>query len=306
MKHDGSPPPPTFLVTFRMVFLILEVMFVPLNLFTFLHRDQEGGLKDRLTVAVRRIEGHRKELEVLRGKLETRRQVLFESTVKALEKKDEARANVYASEHSELKKVIHVVTANELALTQIIVRLESMRDVGDVIYQMNSAFKILKRVSGTVTGMVPALENATQEVNSTLTGVMEGLGTISPNFSLSVKTESEEEIVERAKTYAEEKALELKEQIPSSILTAKGETILEKTHNLALLATGDASDDADFSPLIISKPKSRNVEEDVYNYVAGRDGRVNILEASATLSLQADEVEKAVLKLASEGKIRLT
>lgn len=135
---------------------------------------------------------------------------------------------------------------------------------------------------------------------------MEGLGTISPNFYLNVNTESEQDIVERAKSYAEEKALELKEQIPSSILTAKGETILEKTQTVALLATENTSDDPDFSPLMISKPKSRKVEEEVCTYIAGKDGRINILEASANLSLSADEVEQAVLKLASEGRIRLT
>jgi len=276
-----------------------------LNPFGFFPKGRDEGLKEKLSVAVKRIEAHRRELEIIRGKLETRRQVLFETTVKAFERKDEARDTVYANEHAELKKVIRVVTVSELALTQIMVRLESIRDVGDIVYQMNSAFKILKKVSKAVSGMVPALESATEEVNAALKGALEGLGTISPSVSLDVKTESEHELVERAKMYAEEKALELREEIPSAILTAKGETILERTQKVALLATGDASDENGFSPIILSTPKPRNVDEDVYNYLSGRDGQINILEASTVLNLPADEVEQAVLKLASEGRIKL-
>jgi division protein CdvB (Snf7/Vps24/ESCRT-III family) len=280
-----------------------------LNPFHFLSQRQEAGLKEKLSVAVKRIDIHRRELEILRGKLEARRQSLFETTVKAFGKKDIDRATVYSNEHAELKRVIHVVTVSELALMQIVVRLESIRDVGDIIYQLNSSFKILRKVSRDVSGLVPAFENATQDVNATLTSTLEGLSQISPNFSLNVKTENEHELVEQAKKYAEEKAMALKGEIPSSILTAKGETLIEKTQKVAVLATGDNAeslDDGDFSPVILSRPKSYNIYDDIYKYVAGKDGQLNILEASTILNLPVDEVEQAVLKLASEGKIRLS
>jgi division protein CdvB (Snf7/Vps24/ESCRT-III family) len=276
-----------------------------LKLFSFFFNTSESGLKDKISAAVKQIEAHRKELETLRGKLEARRQSLFETTVRALEKKDEIRATVYANEHAELKKVLQVVTANELALTQITVRLESIRDLGDIVYQINSVFKILRKIGRTVSGMAPALESATEEVNATLTNALEGLSAVAPNISLDVKTDSENELVERAKMYAEQKSLQLGEDIPSFILTAKGNTIFENTKKIALLATGDTPNENECLPVMLSTPKSRNIDEEVRNYVAGKNGQFNVLEASSVLNLRPDEVEEAVLKLASEGKIML-
>ncbi|MFQ6134483.1 MAG: hypothetical protein ACE5KU_01545, partial [Nitrososphaerales archaeon] len=118
-------------------------------------------MKKKLISAAKRIERHRHEVATLRLRLESRRQSLFEQVVRAIERRDDSRASVYAVELSEVKKVLRVVRVSELALTQIIVRFESIRDVGDVFANMNEAFKVMKSISKSVSGVVPALENAT-------------------------------------------------------------------------------------------------------------------------------------------------
>jgi len=65
--------------------------------------------KPKIASTIKEIEFHRKELENLRAKLEQRRKTLFDTTIKAMQSKDESKANVYANEWAELRKVGKVV-----------------------------------------------------------------------------------------------------------------------------------------------------------------------------------------------------
>lgn len=265
-----------------------------------------GGLKKKLIAAAKRIEVHKREVAALGLRLESRRQSLFEQVVRAIERRDDNRASVYAVELSEVKKVLRVVRVSELALTQIIVRIESIRDVGDVFANMNEAFKIMKNISKSVSGVVPALENATDEVNTTLSETLVNLGNLSPSISLDIQNEGGEELFEKAKLFAEEKAMELRDGFPQSLLSASGDSILDKAQKVALLATGEPSEESEFQPTVISKPKEKsNAEESVFNYINTKNGCLNVIEAAIALNLPADEVEKAVFKMVSNGKLKL-
>lgn len=266
-----------------------------------------GGFKKKIIVAARRIDGYKREVANLRFRLEGRRQSLFEHVVRAIEQRDDDRASVYAVELSEVKKVLRVVTVSELALTQMMVRLESIRDIGDVSVCMEEAFKILRGISPSVSGVVPALENATDEVKTMLSETLVGLGNLSPSVSLDIRSEGGEELLEKAKIYADEKAMSLKENIPPQILSANGDTVVEKVKRVALLATDDDSmEDSEFKPTIFMKSETKScVEESINSYVSRRNGNLNVLEASTALNIPTDEVEKTVFKMVSEGKLKL-
>ena len=137
--------------------------------------QREDGVKGKIASTIKEIELHRRELESMRNRLAQRRKLLYDTTVRALTAKDKSKANVYANEWAELRKVAKVVYASELALTQVILRLESINDVGDVISHMSTAFKVLRKVSKTVQGLVPALDQASEEINTTLTETMADL-----------------------------------------------------------------------------------------------------------------------------------
>ena len=167
-------------------------------------------MKPKIASTIKEIELHRRELENLRVKLEQRRKSLFETTVKAMMAKDRSKASVYANEWAELRKVGKVVYASELALTQVVLRLESIVDVGEVMSHLGMAFKVLRKVNKTVQGLVPSLDQASDEINNTLTETMAEMGNVSPSISLNIQTESGEELVEQARKLAEERAEEMK------------------------------------------------------------------------------------------------
>jgi len=219
--------------------------------------------------------------------------------------KDESKANVYANEWSELRKVGKVVYASELALTQVVLRLESILDVGDVMFHMSMAFKVLRKVNKTVQGLVPSLDQASSDINNALSETMAGMENISPSISLNIQTETGEELVEAARKLAEERAEEMKHSIGISPLHLQLRGY-DQTSRVPLLATGE-DDDEDSAILgTVYKPRpAHETEEQVLQYAAIHNGNVDITDASSVLKMPPDDVEQAMLILMAQGKVKV-
>ena len=270
----------------------------------FIGIGREENVKPKIASTIKEIEFHRKELENLRVRLEQRRKSLFDTTVKAMMTKDQPKATVYANEWSELRKVGKVVYASELALTQVVLRLESILDVGDVMFHMSMAFKVLRKVNKTVQGLVPSLDQASSDINSALTETMAGMENISPSISLNIQTETGEELVEEARKLAEERAEEMKRSLGASPmhLQLRG---YEQTSRMPLLATGEDDDESAILGTVYKPRPAEETEEQVLQYAAIHNGNVDITDASTVLKMPSDEVEQAMLTLMAQGKVKV-
>jgi division protein CdvB (Snf7/Vps24/ESCRT-III family) len=265
----------------------------------------EASPKPKIASTIKEIEFHRRELENLRAKLEQRRKALFDTTIKAMQSKDESKANVYANEWAELRKVGKVVYASELALTQVILRLESIVDVGEVMSHMSNAFRVLRKVNKTVQGIVPSLDQASENINNALTETMGEISHVSPTISLNIQTENGEELVEQARKLAEERAEEMKSSMLSAPLQImKGPQDVER--RIPLLATGEEDEEEAAILGTIYKPRpAQESEEQVLQYAAIHNGNVDITDASNVLKMPSDDVEQAMLTLMATGKVKL-
>lgn len=271
----------------------------------FIGLRKEDNVKPKIASTIKEIELHRRELENLKVKLDQRRKSLFDTTVKAMMTKDKSKAAVYANEWAELRKVGKVVYASELALTQVVLRLESIVDVGDVMSHLAMAFKVLRKVNKTVQGLVPSLDQASDEINTALTETMAEMGNVSPSISLNIQTESGEELVEQARRLAEERAEEMRQTMAVSPrqIQENGE---ELGRRVPLLATGE-EDDEEMMALgtLYRAPPGEEVEEQVLQYAAIHNGNVDITDASTILKMPSDDLEQAMLKLLAEGKVKV-
>jgi division protein CdvB (Snf7/Vps24/ESCRT-III family) len=270
----------------------------------FIGIGRERNVKPKITSTIKEIELHRRELENLRAKLEQRRKSLFDTTVKAMISKDQPKATVYANEWSELRKVGKVVYASELALTQVVLRLESIIDVGDVMSHMSMAFKVLRKVNKTVQGMVPSLDQASEEINNALAETMAEMGHVSPSISLNIRTESGEELVEQARKLAEERAEEMKRSLSMPYLQIRPEA-LEPHSRVPLLAMGDDEEEAAILGTVYKPKPVQETEEQVLQYAAIHNGNVDITDASTVLRMPSDDVEQAMLTLMAQGKVKV-
>ena len=271
----------------------------------FIGLRRDDSIKSKVSSTIKQIEYHRKELENLRGRLDQRRKGLFDTTVKAMMTKDQQKATIYANEWAELRKVGKVVYASELALTQVVLRLESIVDVGDVMYHMSMAFKVLSKVNKTVQGLVPSLDQASSDINNALAETMTGMGNISPTIQLNIQNESGEEIVEQARRLAEERAEEMKRTLMVSPRLIQREAP-EIQQRIPILAAGDDRDDESQILGTIYRPRPPGeAEERVLQYAAIHNGAVDITDASTALKLPSDDVEQAMLTLMAQGKVRV-
>ncbi len=278
----------------------------------------EGGdnsLKEKITTAIKQIEVQRKELDQLRFRLDQRRKSIFNSTVRSFERGDEMRARLLANEHYELQKITRVVNASELALLHIVVRLETLRDVGDVMYVLTSAFKAVRKIGKSISEVAPNLERASEEINQSFSNILSELGVISPSVNIAL-TDTPQEIFDKAQQLISEKTSELSE-LPKAINESDGSeepSIFEKTKRIALLATEEEDEEGNlifgrddpsgFGPVLFNPADSTKIDPEtaVRRYVRefGQDGKIDVTLASVKLNLPVDKIEQSYLKILSE------
>jgi division protein CdvB (Snf7/Vps24/ESCRT-III family) len=269
----------------------------------------DKSVKEKISLAIREVEVQRKEVEQLRVRLNERRNSIFNAIVRAYEQQDEMRARVFSNEHVELQKVTRVVSASELALLHIVVRLETLRDVGDVMYALSSAFKEVKRIGKSIENLAPNLETAANEINDSFTNILAELGVLTPNVSIAL-SDTPQEIFAKAQALIKERTSELGE-LPRSMEqmeNAKGTSLLEQTKKIALLASGedtDADSEEEFKPTILVGEREPEEDPDhaVRGYIRERGTeKIDIIDCSAQLNLPVDLVEQAYIKLLSERR----
>ncbi|HKW05739.1 MAG TPA: hypothetical protein VJN71_10605 [Nitrososphaerales archaeon] len=274
--------------------------------------SRDDGVKGRISEAIKQVDIQRKELEHIRFRLEDRRTSIFKETVSAIENSDEMRAKVLTGEHVELQKIARVVSSSELALLHIVVRLETIRDVGDVMFVLSNAFKAVKRIGKSVSEVAPNLESMASEINNSFAGILSELGVLTPNVRISL-TDTPQEIFRKAQDLIDERTKELAE-MPKSIEGTEnqiGESLVERTRRIALLATedDDPEEDAEFRPILLGNNASARMDAKsaVANYLRERNGeKFDLASCSAQLNLPVDLVEQAYIKLLSEGRFTAT
>jgi division protein CdvB (Snf7/Vps24/ESCRT-III family) len=263
-----------------------------------------GDYKGRIAIALHDIEAQRKELDQLKARLAERRQKLFETTVRALQEKNKPKAAVYATEHAEVRKVCRVVEASELALTQVSLRLQSITEIGDAMLHMDTAFRSLKQISKEMQGVIPALDAASTNINSTLVETMAQMGQISPNIDIDVKTENSEDLVEQAKKYAEEQSARLKDSLNMMPGKFEEQILRSADDRTPLLATGDEDEDSFTLGTLYSTPKDEQVEHEVLRYAATHEGALDVSRTSQQLGISQDLVEQSMIHLIAQGKVK--
>jgi division protein CdvB (Snf7/Vps24/ESCRT-III family) len=276
------------------------------------------------------LEGHVRQLCIMRQKLERRRQVLFNSALMAIERRDNLQAGVLTSEHEEIKKAIRAVEVGELALVQITIRLETIRDIGDVMSHLNSALNFVAATSGDMSDLMPDIEVTVKIINEAIGRTLSELGSVGIDFRLDLSTPSSQELIDEAKRFANEKMRNFVEdfgQLESADTMAKPAfKQREQEERIVVLATGDEQREditeelisSQFKPFLFSSRESASLiargmvtthssakssEEHLCDWVNSARGKVDIAEMSSRLGISSDEVEQMIFSLARKGKL---
>jgi division protein CdvB (Snf7/Vps24/ESCRT-III family) len=264
-------------------------------------KENREGIRDKVLDAIRKLEYHKKEVQNLRRRFQERSNRMFESVVISLQLGEKDKATIYANENAEIKKILKALRTSELALIQVILRLESIRDVGEAIKQMEQAFGVIKGMGKVLEGMSVQMNIAQDNIQNTLNETMAELQQLAPDLRLDVQTSNGEQIVEEAMKYIEQQITA--EGLPDpSKLMQEVSSIEKSMDDRPLLAAGDGSEER-FKIDMVSAP-SNSIDDMVSNYIKSKGGRLDIYDTANAIGAPVEEVERSIIKLASEGKIK--
>jgi division protein CdvB (Snf7/Vps24/ESCRT-III family) len=177
-----------------------------------------GPLRPRLDVAVRRIELQVQKLDQATERFGQRDKTIFARIVDAYTKHDTARANVFASELAEIRKMERLIINARLALEQIVLRLRTVSELGDVVSTLGPAVGVLRSVRAGLVSVFPEAENELGEIGNMLSGIMIEAGQGS-GMTLNFDTVNEDasKILTEAATVAEQRVKDRFPDLPAGI-----------------------------------------------------------------------------------------
>jgi hypothetical protein len=182
--------------------------------------------------------------------------------------------------------------------------LQSITEIGDAMFHMDTAFKSLKHVSKEMQGVIPALDAASTDINSTFVETMAQMGQINPSINIDIKTEDSEDLVEQAKKFAEDQSQRMRDSL--NVMPGKFEEHVLRTRddNVPLLATGEEDDEGVVLGTIYAVPKDEKVELEVLRYASTHEGALDVSRTSQHLGIPQDVVEQSMIHLVAQGKVK--
>lgn len=177
-----------------------------------------GPLKPRMDFAVRRIELQVQKLDQATERFGQRDKTIFARIVDAYTKHDTARANVFANELAEIRKMEKLIINARLALEQIVLRLRTVSELGDVVSTLGPAVSVLRSVRAGLVSVFPEAESELGEIGNMLSGIMIEAGQGS-GMTLNFDTVNEDasKILTEAATVAEQRVKEKFPDLPPGI-----------------------------------------------------------------------------------------
>jgi division protein CdvB (Snf7/Vps24/ESCRT-III family) len=156
--------------------------------------------------AVRRLELQVNKLNQTSERFTQKDRALFAKLVDAYSKHDTARANIYATELAEVRKMAKLVMNAGLALDQVILRIRTCTEFGDIVANLGPAIGVLRSVGSCMSGVLPEAENELGEIGNMLSGLMFDAGLNSgTTMNFDSVNEDAAKILNEAATVAEQK-----------------------------------------------------------------------------------------------------
>lgn len=240
---------------------------------------------------VRKLKTQKVRLEQATVRLHQRDRALFNSCVTQLKMKHPERATLCANELSEVRKVLKMVMQCQLALERIILRLETIKEVSEIMAELNPALKNLRTLTKTLVHIMPNMAQELQKVNDSIgeTLAMTHLNSPDSIVPLTAKTEAGQEILKEASEVLEKKIIDQLPAPPAPVVAGKAETGRETVKKQMIALSATCSE--------ISQPVEQKRQREHPSYVTYKD--VELRGVSFTIERQSS-LENAILEYAKE------
>jgi len=177
-------------------------------------------LKPRIEAAEHKIQVQISRMEIALSRISDRDAYIFRKVVMALQRHDAPRASMYANELSEVRKLGTLITQAKLAFLQVVIRLDTIKDLGDAVTVISPMISVVKNVGSNLSYVIPEAKGEISEINNILSDIMVDAGGLSNNTHINMENTNEEadKILSEASLMAEKRMKELFPAISSSTL----------------------------------------------------------------------------------------
>ncbi len=176
------------------------------------------ALKPRLDYATKRLEIQLSSLDRASERFNEKDKMLFSKLVDAYTKHDTAHANIYANELAEVRKMARLTMNARLALDQVMLRLRTCTEFGDLVANLAPAIGVLRSVGSCIPGVIPEAESELGEIGNMLSGIMFDAGSgAGMTMNFNNVNEDTAKILAEAAAVAEQKITANFPELPSGI-----------------------------------------------------------------------------------------
>ncbi|MDG6905713.1 MAG: hypothetical protein JRN20_08015 [Nitrososphaerota archaeon] len=176
------------------------------------------ALKPQIELAERQIQVQISKLNSISTKLRDKDAAIFNKVVTLVQKRDLQHANMLANELTEIRKMSKMVTHAKLAFEQIELRLNTIKDIGEIAVVLSPAVGIMKGLAPDLGNVVPDAQNEIGELSGLLSNILVDAGQLS-STSINFETANEEadKILMEASATAEHAMREKFPDLPDSL-----------------------------------------------------------------------------------------
>src|SRR3990172_2601413 len=282
-------------------------------------------LRDIASKSILTLRVQQNKLEQASYRLRERDKVLFESCMGALKRNNKERASICANEISEIRKLIKFLYSVQLAIERVILRLETIKELSEIVVDLKPALRLLQDVSSDLFQVLPDVSAELNTVNSTISETLYAtkINTDESVIPVSRKTQGGEEILKEVSTFIEQKLVENLPEPPTTVAPEKAKA--KPVKEMVALSTtcsqviGRKSVDElgkDSSQTLFSYKKSEikeisltvekpSIEDMLLEYVRKTNGEIDLTRCSSDLKTSNEEIERALETLGSKGKIKI-
>jgi division protein CdvB (Snf7/Vps24/ESCRT-III family) len=293
-----------------------------------LSRSDPPPVREVASKSIYTLRIQQNKLEQASYRLKERDRILFESCTGALKRNNKERAAMCANEIAEVRKLLKFLYSVQLAIERVVLRLETLKELSDIVIDLKPALKLLQNVSSDLFQVLPDVSSELNNVNDTIRETLYATR-ISADESLipvGKKTAAGEEVLSEVSRFLEKKLSETLPEPPEAIAAEKKAAPIRELVALSASSsqvvgrktteeTGlDFSTEA--SKTLFSYKKSEikeisltvekpSIEDMLLEYVRKSNGEVDLTRCSSALNTSNEEIEKALESLGTQGKIKI-
>jgi len=121
----------------------------------------QENMKEQIALVIQRIDVQTRTLDAAVQRFQNRDADIFSRVVKAFSQRDEARANILATELAEIRKIEKMLTHASLAMQSVSMRLNTVSEMGDLVAVLSPAKNVINSVRSGMCDILPEIVGST-------------------------------------------------------------------------------------------------------------------------------------------------